>query len=179
MNGITKKTASAKPTTAASKKAPPKKTTPAKAAPKKIALKKAPPKKTAPKNVASLVATKRADLGAPIDGFFAKQPPHLRSILDALRKMVDEAAPEASSTTKWGMPFFQVDGEMMCAFGAHKSHVNLILPGPPGTYGDPEGRLTGEGKTGRHLKLLRLEELPRNAVRGWLRTAAERARKPK
>jgi len=133
-------------------------------------------KKAPSKKVVSPVAARRADLGAPIDGFFAKQPPHLRSILDALRKMVEDAAPEATSTTKWGMPFFLIDGEMMCAFGAHQSHVNLILPGPPGTYADPEGRLTGEGKTGRHLKLLRLEELPRNAVRGWLRTAARRVR---
>jgi hypothetical protein len=32
------------------------------------------------------------------------------------------------------------------------------------------------GKTGRHLKLTSLDELPRAAVRGWLRTAAELAR---
>ena len=74
------------------------------------------------------------------------------------------------------MPFFTLDGEMMCALGAHKSHVNLILAGPPGTYADPEDRLEGEGKTGKHLKLLTLASLPRAAVRGWLRTAAATAR---
>jgi hypothetical protein len=40
----------------------------------------------------------RPDLGAPVDGFFAKQPPHTRAILDELRKLVDEAAPEATSS---------------------------------------------------------------------------------
>jgi hypothetical protein len=45
--------------------------------------------------------------------------------------------------------------------------VNLILSGPPGTFEDPERRLTGEGKPGRHLKLTSLDELPRDAVRGW------------
>ncbi len=74
------------------------------------------------------------------------------------------------------MPFFSIGPEMMCALGAHKSHVNLLLPGRPGTYADPGGRLEGEGKTGRHLALRGLEELPREAVRGWLRTAATRAR---
>ena len=118
----------------------------------------------------------RKDLGAPVDGFFAKQPPALRAILDQLRAMIAEAAPEATAATKWGMPFYAVGGNMMCALAAFKAHVNLILPGPPGTYADPDGRLEGDGKTGRHLKLRPADTLPRAAVRGWLRTAASRAR---
>jgi hypothetical protein len=118
----------------------------------------------------------RADFGAPIEGFFAKQPPHLRPVLEELRKMVEAAAPDAESSIKWGMPFFSVGGAMMCALGSHKSHVNLILSGPPGTFADPEGLLEGEGKTGRRLKLTALDDLPKATVRGWLRTAAELAR---
>jgi hypothetical protein len=142
---------------------------------------KKPAAKTRPKR-ASTVTKKpapRADLGAPIDGFFAKQPPHLRPILDVLRGLVQQVAPDAESSLKWGMPFFTVGGGMMCAFGAHKAHVNLILSGPPGTFADPEGRLVGEGKTGRHLKLTTLADLPRAAVKGWLKTAAALARKGK
>ncbi len=122
------------------------------------------------------VAARRADYGAPIDGFFAKQPPQLRAILDELRALIEAAAPDASATLKWGMPFFTRGDEMMCAIAAFKSHVNLILPGPPGTYADPGGRLEGDGKTGKHLKLRALAELPRATVRGWLRTAAARAK---
>ena len=155
---------------------------PKKVAAKKVAAKKvAAPKVAAPKVDARKVGptktwSARADLGAPIDGFFARQPPELRAILEALRAEVARAAPKAEAAIKWGMPFFTLDGEMMCALGAHKSHVNLILAGPPGTYGDPEGRLEGEGKTGKHLKLRTLASLPRAAVRGWLRTAAATAR---
>jgi hypothetical protein len=118
----------------------------------------------------------RADLGAPVDGFFARQPPELRAILETLRDEVERAAPEAVGAIKWGMPFYTLGGEMMCALGAHKAHVNLILAGPPGTFADPDGRLAGEGKTGQHLKLRSLDELPRAAVRGWLKAAAARAR---
>jgi hypothetical protein len=75
------------------------------------------------------------------------------------------------------MPFFSIDGRMVCALGGHAAHVNLILWGPPAAFTDPEGRLVGSGKTGRHLKLTSLEELPGAAVRGWLRTAAALARK--
>jgi hypothetical protein len=118
----------------------------------------------------------RADLGAPVEGFLVRQPAPLRAILDELRRLVDEAAPEATSALKWGMPFYQVGGNVLCALAGFKAHVNLILPGPPGTYTDPDGLLEGDGKTGKHLKVRQLEDLPRAAVRGWLRTAASRAR---
>ena len=118
----------------------------------------------------------RADLGAPVDGFFAMQPVHLRPVLDELRALVENAAPDASSSLKWGMPFYEVGGNVMCALVAFKAHVNLILPGPPGTFADPEGLLEGGGKTGTHLKMHSLAQLPRATVQGWLRTAAARAR---
>jgi hypothetical protein len=156
---VKKKTAATKKKTAPAAKAPP------------ARKKKAPAKKPAPKMYA-----KRADLGAPIDGFFAKQPPALRPILEELRAMVGETAPEATSQIKWGMPFYSIGDEMMCALAGFKAHVNLILPGPPGTYPDPDARLEGDGKTGKHLKLRALDDLPRAAVRDWLRVAADRAR---
>ena len=55
--------------------------------------------------------------------------------------------------------------------------MNLVLSGPSDRFADPEGRLAGAGKTGRHLKLKTLGDLPREAVRGWLRTAASLARR--
>jgi hypothetical protein len=119
---------------------------------------------------------RRADYGAPVDDFFARRPAEQRPLLAELRKLVEAAAPDATAAIKWGMPFYSVGGETMVAISAHKSHVNLILSGPLGTYADPGGLLEGDGKTGRHLKLRTLADLPRDAVRGWLRVAAERAR---
>jgi hypothetical protein len=142
----------------------------------KIAPKKAPAKKAAAKKPAPKVYAARADLGAPIDAFFAKRPPEQRPLLEALRAIIEDAAPDAASAIKWGNPFYTVGGVMMCALTAHKAHVNVVLAGPPGTFADPEGRLTGDGKTGRHLKLTSLAELPRAALRGWVRQAAARAR---
>ena len=118
----------------------------------------------------------RADFGAPIDGFFAKQPPAMRKTLEALRALVEKAAPDATSSIKWGMPFYSIGDGMMCALGAHKAHVNLILSGPPETFPDPEGLLTGDGKTGRRLVLKPGDEIPTAKVQAWLKAAAERAR---
>jgi hypothetical protein len=128
---------------------------------KRVAKKRTPPK-PAP----------RADLGAPIEGFFAKQPPHLRQLLEELRRLVEEVVPGAAASIKWGMPFYTLGGAPVCALTAHKAHVNLVLAGPPGTFDDPDELLTGDGKTGRHLKLTQLGDLPRSAVRDWLRRAA-------
>jgi hypothetical protein len=125
---------------------------------------------------AGAMPPRRADFGKPIDGFFAKQPPQLRSILEALRKLVEEVAPDAVASIKWGMPFYTVGGTMMCALGGHRSHVNLILAGPPGTFDDPERRLQGEGKTGRRLTLHSIDELPRDSVRRWVKSALRVAR---
>jgi hypothetical protein len=128
------------------------------------------------KKTAKKAMTRRADYGAPIDGFFAKQPPALGAILKELRAIVERTVPEATASIKWGMPFYALDGVMICALGAHKSHVNLILAGPPDAFADPKGLLEGQAKIGRHLKLRSIDELPRAAVRGWVRTAAKLAR---
>jgi hypothetical protein len=119
---------------------------------------------------------KRSDLGAPIDGFFQKQQPHLRPILEALRTLVEETVPAATASIKWGMPFYTIGKGPVCALAAFKAHVNLILAGPPEAFADPDGLLEGDGKTGRHLKLRTLDELPRDTVRKWLHAAARGTR---
>ena len=170
------KTAAKKPAAKAKKKAAPaakRPTGPAKKPAKQPAKQ---PAKSPAKQPTAAKPKPRADYGAPIDGFFARQPQHLRPILEALRALVEEVVPEAASSIKWGMPMYTLNDAMLCGLGGHKSHVNLILAGPPGTFDDPEGRLIGEGKTGKHLKLTSLDDLPHESVRGWLRAAAARVR---
>jgi hypothetical protein len=118
----------------------------------------------------------RADFGAPIARFIRRQPARLRAILEELRRLVEATVPDVQSSLKWGMPCFTLAGNMMCMLGGHKAHVNLVLVGPPAGFDDPAGRLAGAGKGGRHLKLTRLDDLPRASVRRWLRAAAAYAR---
>lgn len=134
------------------------------------------PEKTATKKPAPKKPATRADLGAPIDGFFAKQPAVLLPTLVALRALVEKAAPEATSSIKWGMPFYEIGKSTVCAITAHKAHVNLVLSGPPETFPDPDGLLTGDGKTGRRLVLRAGDAIPTARVKKWLDAAAKRAR---
>ena len=176
--------------TPTSKPAPKKSAAPKAASPKAMSEKTA-PKKAATSSAKASTAKKaepprtlaspkkpgpRADFGAPIDAFFGKQPETLKPLLIELRRLVEEAAPEAISSLKWGMPCYSIGDTMMCLLGGHKAHVNLVLSGPPGTYADPRGLLSGDGKTGRHLKITSLAEMPVADVKRWLRAAAEHAR---
>lgn len=119
---------------------------------------------------------RRADYGAPVDAFFAKQPESHRAILEPLRKLVEKTIPKVESSLKWGMPMFTLGGKMVCGLGAHKAHVNLILAGPSTIFIDPKGLLQGEGKTGRRLVLQSKADLPPEAVlRAWIVAAAKHA----
>jgi hypothetical protein len=144
--------------------------------PKRKATTRTPAPRKARSRAPRRPAARRADFGAPIESYFARQPAQLRDLLEALRKLVEETAPEATASIKWGQPFYEIGGEMMCALTAHRSHVNLVLAGPQGAFADPGGLLEGEGKTGRHLTLRSGDALPADAVRGWIRTAAQIAR---
>ena len=128
-------------------------------------------KPLAPKPAATKKMGPRADFGAPIDTFFAKQPASTRPIADALRELIEAAVPKATASLKWGMPVYELNGKMVCAIGGHKAHVNLLLSGPPGSFADPKGLLIGEGKTGKHLTLTAVAQLPRAQVRAWLKVA--------
>jgi hypothetical protein len=162
------------------KPAPKKAKKPAPKKAKKPAAKKAkkPAAKTPRKPAARKPVARRADLGAPIDDWFASKQvePH-RSILKLLREVIEAIAPDAVGSLKWGNPFFTLDGTMFCAVTSHKAHVNLILSGSPEAFDDPHGVLEGEGKTGRHLKLKTFSEVPWVLVRRWLIAAVSLVRK--
>lgn len=133
-----------------------------------------PAKKPVKKPTAKKPAT-RKDLGKPVDGFFAKATPAQKPILAKLRQLVERELPDATSSIKWGNAFYEVAGEMTVAISAHKAHANLILSG--GGFDDPDGRLEGEGKTGRHLKVRSVDDLrDEKRLREWIRTAGMNAR---
>src|SRR3569623_850461 len=98
------------------KKIPPSKAVPKAARPAapKAVLKKAVLKKALSKTPRPGPG-RRADLGAPIDAFFAKRSGPLRQVLDRLRAMVDAEVPDAASSIKWGMPFYTLGGKPVCA----------------------------------------------------------------
>lgn len=116
---------------------------------------------------------KRDDFGAPIDVYFAKFDGEQRKILDALKALISSAVPKAAATIKWGMPMWTLDGsKIVCALRATKSHVGLLVSGPPERFDDPDGLLEGSAQNMRQLKVTASGEIPKKQVTGWLKAAA-------
>ena len=68
---------------------------------------------------------------ASIDQYIAGFPPDVQAILQAIRAIVREAAPDAVETISYQMPTFRLNGNLV-HFAAYKNHIGLY-PTPSGT----------------------------------------------
>jgi uncharacterized protein YdhG (YjbR/CyaY superfamily) len=68
-----------------------------------------------------------------IDEYVAGFPVHVREILQKIRKTIQQAAPDAEETIKYGMPTFTLEGNLVY-FAAFKNHIGFFPP----TQGDEE-----------------------------------------
>jgi uncharacterized protein YdeI (YjbR/CyaY-like superfamily) len=62
-----------------------------------------------------------------VDAYIAKSADFAKPILTRVREMVHDACPDVQETIKWGSPFFDYKGQMMCAIAAFKEHCALIF----------------------------------------------------
>jgi hypothetical protein len=120
------------------------------------------------KKSAPAMAAKRKDLGAPVDSYFAQQPPEKRALLEKLRALVAKGVPDADASIKWGVPFYQRNGKNVCALAAFKEHVGINFFASPAVLVDPAKKLEGEGKGMRMLKVRRPEDIDSASILRWL-----------
>jgi uncharacterized protein YdeI (YjbR/CyaY-like superfamily) len=59
---------------------------------------------------------------ARIDAYIAKAADFAKPILEHIRKLVHKAVPDVTETVKWSMPFFEVNGTILCNMAAFKQH---------------------------------------------------------
>jgi len=57
-----------------------------------------------------------------IDAYIAKSAEFARPILHHLRGLVHEACPGVKENIKWGMPFFEYSGGLLCNMASFKQH---------------------------------------------------------
>lgn len=65
-----------------------------------------------------------------IDGYIALYPPEIQEKLQAIRKVIQEEAPEASEKISYRMPTFFLNGNLV-HFAAFKNHIGFY-PCPSG-----------------------------------------------
>ena len=62
-----------------------------------------------------------------IDEYIAAFPAEVQEILEKIRKMIRESAPEAQETIKYKMPTFTLHGNLVF-FAAFKRHISFYPP---------------------------------------------------
>jgi uncharacterized protein YdhG (YjbR/CyaY superfamily) len=57
--------------------------------------------------------------------YIAKFPKNVRDVLEELRRVIRESAPEAEETISYGIPTFDLNGKHLVHFAAYKNHVGF------------------------------------------------------
>jgi len=60
-----------------------------------------------------------------VDAYIAKAQPFAQPIMSRLRELVHEGCPGVEETIKWGMPFFEYRGAILCSMSAFKEHCRF------------------------------------------------------
>ena len=118
---------------------------------------------------AKKTATKKGN--DPVETYIAEQTPDKRALLERLRAVVDKAVPDATTSIKWGVPFYQRNGKNICALASFKEYVGINIFAPPDVLVDPKRRLEGAGKTNRMYKVRTAADVDAAAITRWLKAA--------
>lgn len=130
------------------------------------------PKTTAARKTAATKVTKRQDAVTSVERYLAQQPADKRALLEKLRALVMKSVPDAKSSIKWGVPFYQRNGRNLCALASFKDNVAINFFAPPEVLVDPDKKLEGSGKGSRMLKVRSAADIDSASILRWLKAAA-------
>ncbi len=101
------------------------------------------------------------NLNPKVDEYIAKSSDFAKPILEHIRQIVHENVPNVEEKIKWGMPFFDYKGEMLCHIAAFKQHC-VIGFWKAALMSDPSLLENAKGETSMgHLgKINSLADLP-------------------
>lgn len=134
-------------------------------------------KKADPKTAAATADPKTAAAAADprVDAYIAKSAEFARPILQHLRQLVHKACPGAKETVKWGMPFFEYSGSLLCNMAGFKEHCSFGFWNAS-LLKDPDGAVKVKNRTsmGHFDRITSLKDLPADkTVLALVREAAK------
>lgn len=100
-----------------------------------------------------------------IDTYIEKKADFAKPILKHLRELVHKACPDAEETIKWGMPFFDYKGSVLCAMAAFKEHCSFTF-WKAKLMKDPEGilQVAERHAMGNFDRITCLKDLPSDKI---------------
>jgi hypothetical protein len=106
-----------------------------------------------------------------VDRYIMDLPKNIQDITVALRKIILDSFPELIEEYKWSMPNYSYNG-LVCYLQSAKKHVNLGFHKGNELQGkDINHLLQGTGKTMRHIRLTKLEDIQREAFTSLIQEA--------
>ncbi|HEX8018421.1 YdeI/OmpD-associated family protein [Mucilaginibacter sp.] len=98
-----------------------------------------------------------------VDAYIEKSPEFAKPILEYLRELVHETAPQVTETMKWSTPFFDYKG-VVCAMAAFKQHCSFGFWKASLLY-DPQKILSlADQAAGSFGRLTSIDDLPPREV---------------
>ena len=70
------------------------------------------------------MVTPRRKFGT-VDEYIKESPRSVRDVLQELRRVISESAPEAKETMSYGIPTFDLNGRHLVHFAAFKNHIGF------------------------------------------------------
>lgn len=112
-----------------------------------------------------------AESEAVIEDILAGHSPQVIGLVEKLRALVKQCAPELVEEPKrgWGNISYKKTG-LVCAITPQKAYASLYFY--KGTrLTDPQGLLEGSGKALRHIKFRKLDGIHNEQIVAWIREA--------
>jgi uncharacterized protein YdhG (YjbR/CyaY superfamily) len=107
-----------------------------------------------------------------VDAYLRDLEPGRRAALEALRDLVFQAVPDAAETMRYGMPAYERDDDLLCAFASQKRYVSLYVFDTD--IVERHRAALGDLSVGKScIRFTRLEQLPRDTIVDMLREAAQ------
>src|SRR5690554_6763331 len=111
-------------------------------------------------------------MNAQVTDYINTAPAEQKEIMEQIRKLIHQNVPGASEEFKWSRPIFKTDKEF-AYLQANKNHVNLGFYKGFEKLNDPNRLLEGTGKTMRHIKLRKIEDVDEKLLSEWFKTLCE------
>ena len=108
-----------------------------------------------------------------VDQYIANLPEDIQEITDSLRKIILNVSSELEEEYKWSMPNYSYKG-LACYLQASSKHVNLgFQKGNELEEKDIHNLLQGTGKTMRHIRVKKIEEIKPEVFTSLIQAALE------
>lgn len=99
---------------------------------------------------------------ATVDEYISAAPPHAQQMLQELREILKNVAPDAKEVIKWNSPVYE-EKRILFSFSAFKDHINFM---PTGTSLEPFKNELTEFRTGKDTIQLPYDKpLPKTLIK--------------